>query len=350
MSDSPFKFLNAYNKLDEASFFGREKESEDLYELTYDTRLILLYGASGTGKTSLIQCGLANKFRDSHWLGIFVRRSTNIIEAIREALYKELGDLANRNSQSSILELIEQLYFEKFKPIYFLLDQFEELFILNPNKEEQQEFFELLDLILNSKVSCKFIIIMREEFIAQLWEYESIIPYLFDHRYRVEKMRLSTLEEVVEKTLDRFEKKGVIQLEDKTELAHQIVQKLQTNTTDPELTYLQVYLHRLYQLASQRNKTLPIFNTALINELGSFEDVIGDFLTDQLRVIETQLGVGKEGIPLRILGALVTDAHTKKVVSPDYLEQIRQNLNITKNELEHCIQAFESMRIIQRYD
>ncbi len=49
MSNSPFKFLHAYQKDDIDLFFGRNEETEALYEMTYDTDLILLYGASGTG-------------------------------------------------------------------------------------------------------------------------------------------------------------------------------------------------------------------------------------------------------------------------------------------------------------
>lgn len=352
MSNSPFKFLNAYEKQDKAFFFGREKESKELYELTYDSRLILLYGASGTGKTSLIKCGLANKFRDSRWLGLYIRRNINLLDSIREALINEIDDPTFNSdaAQSSTMDLIKEVYREKFKPIYLLLDQFEELFILNPNEEEQAAFFQTLKDIQDSDISCSVIIIMREEFIAHLWEYEKMIPYLFDHRYRVEKMRYTKIEEIVEKTLAQFEKNGTIDVQNKNLVAEQIVDKLTEDNTDPELTYLQVYLDRLYELASNENEKKPIFNTNLVEQLDSFGDIIGDFLQNQIKLLENQLGEGKEGIPLRILGALVTDAQTKKVVSPSFLEHLRQELNITKKELETCIEVFENMRIIRRYD
>ena len=47
---SPFKFLDAYEKKDKDIFFGREEEVEVLYQMTYHTNLILVYGMSGYRK------------------------------------------------------------------------------------------------------------------------------------------------------------------------------------------------------------------------------------------------------------------------------------------------------------
>ncbi len=50
---SPFKFLDAYTKEDRDIFFGREKEIEELYHRVFDSRIMLVYGESGTGKSLL---------------------------------------------------------------------------------------------------------------------------------------------------------------------------------------------------------------------------------------------------------------------------------------------------------
>ena len=69
--DSPFKFLEAYGKEDVDIFFGREEETEMLYKMSFQTNLMLVYGMSGTGKTSLIKCGLANRIDESDWYEIW---------------------------------------------------------------------------------------------------------------------------------------------------------------------------------------------------------------------------------------------------------------------------------------
>ena len=65
---SPFKFLDSYTKDDRAIFFGRDREIEELYHRVFESKIMLVYGVSGTGKSSLIHCGLANKFQDTDWL------------------------------------------------------------------------------------------------------------------------------------------------------------------------------------------------------------------------------------------------------------------------------------------
>ena len=67
--NSPFKFLDAYSKDDKNIFFGREKETEEIYEKLFKSNLLLIYGASGTGKTSILNCGIANSFQESDWPG-----------------------------------------------------------------------------------------------------------------------------------------------------------------------------------------------------------------------------------------------------------------------------------------
>ena len=75
---SPFKFLDSYVKEDKDIFFGRDNEIDEIYTKVFQSNLLLIYGASGTGKSSLINCGLANKFVDADWLPINIRRGKDI--------------------------------------------------------------------------------------------------------------------------------------------------------------------------------------------------------------------------------------------------------------------------------
>lgn len=87
----PFKFLDSYTQADKDIFFGREEEIEQLYEMLFQSDLLLIYGASGTGKTSLIQCGLANKFKPFDWFPIPIRRKSNLNDSIEQALTEAAG-------------------------------------------------------------------------------------------------------------------------------------------------------------------------------------------------------------------------------------------------------------------
>ncbi|MCB0840135.1 MAG: ATP-binding protein, partial [Bacteroidetes bacterium] len=133
---SPFKFLDAYTPEDRDVFFGRDQEVETLYQLVFKSRLLLVYGQSGTGKTSLIQCGLGGKFDLTDWYPFHIRRNDDINRSLTEALS---GPAGGKLRKDSFPETIAYIYKNFLRPVYLIFDQFEELFILGT--PEEQEIF-----------------------------------------------------------------------------------------------------------------------------------------------------------------------------------------------------------------
>ena len=133
---SPFKFLDAYTLADKEVFFGRTEEVEELYEMVFKSPLALVYGMSGTGKTSLIQCGLASRFDGPDWFPIAIRRNDNINDSIKATM----GDLLGENQQESLADNVSYLFRYYLRPVYFIFDQLEELFILGSQEEQQHQY------------------------------------------------------------------------------------------------------------------------------------------------------------------------------------------------------------------
>ncbi len=132
MGKYPFKFLNAYDQNDTDIFFGRDEEIKALYEMVFQNSILIVYGASGTGKTSLIQCGLAGKFKSYDWLPLIVRRGSNINVSLEKILAQEGGDAAATEEEvaepgakvlTGIPKLIRNVYLNHFKPIYLIFDK-----------------------------------------------------------------------------------------------------------------------------------------------------------------------------------------------------------------------------------
>lgn len=345
---SPFKFLDSYNKDDKEIFFGRTQETLELYDRIYETNLVLLYGASGTGKTSLINCGLGNQFESTDWHPIFIRRKDNILKSIDEELNRHAVNPLKPDS--SVLEQVKSLYLDYFKPIYLIFDQFEEIFILG-DKAEQKAFFEIIDLLLKSNLQCKILISMREEYIAYLSEYEYIVPTLFDNRLRVEKMNSKNLKEVIEGTAKQFN----IQLQNGTKsIAELIIEKLRDKNNEIDLANLQVYLDRLYRLDTERDdkRDYLVFDEALINTTGDLADVMNNFLEEQVNILKNEIKekfkTSKETVPWDILFELVTDNGTKHAIDLSQIKtRLKRSKNIEPTVIDYCIGRFKEMRILR---
>lgn len=344
---SPFKFLDAYDAADTAQFFGRDKEIESLYEKVFESNLILVYGASGTGKTSLIQCGLRKKFADTDWLPILVRRRDELIQSMIMAIRQFQKTAVDENAP--IQEQIRSVYLDRYKPIYFIFDQFEELFILGNNTEEKTgeaaDFFTLLNELRTLQVECKFLLVIREEYIAHLSDYEYIIPSLFDNRIRVEPMNQQGIREVISGTLNYHK----IALKEPQKSISLMLSRLRKHNREGiPLTTIQLLFDRLWDKAiREQGEDTVTFSAELIAQI-RMEDVMGDYLENQIKTIESELGPGKVGVPLDILYALVSDDGTKRSLDTAEIQHLLPaDSLISASDLELCLKRFEELRILK---
>ena len=365
---SPFKFLNAYEKEDRAIFFGRDSEIEELYEMAHESNLILVYGRSGTGKTSLLQCGLANRFLASDWMDISIRRNDNINDSVLASLRRRASQqkkstrssLKDRlrkrrsatvaasaeqtegqavsDSASPAIQLLNELYTSHFKPVYLIFDQFEELFILG-SEEEQQQFYDSVAEILEKCTFCHLLFVLREESIAQLYDFERVVPELFEKRIRVEPLSRASAVDVVVNTTSKFD----IGLEDQS-VAEKVIQTISAGKGRAELTYLQVFLDAMYQAADDDN---VVFTHDLVERLGGIEDVLADFLKSQSDRIQAELEQKWPGVTSRalrnVLNSFVTLEGTKQ---PMVLEELKVP-GLTSEHVEFCVKQLDDARILR---
>jgi WD40 repeat protein len=340
MTQSPFKFLDSYTKQDKDIFFGREHEVSDLYTRIFQGKVLLLYGASGTGKSSLVSCGLANRFQDADWLPVNVRRGVNINESFRQQLEKcMLTPLTSRNG-ASLQKVIKSVYLDHFKPIFVVLDQFEELFIFG-DREEWMQFVTTVREILDSELQVRFIFIIRGEYLEHLTDFEPVLPEIFRNRMRIERM---TRTNALNCVTGPCRSAGI---EVEGNFAENLLNKLSPNKAEIELTYLQVFLDRIFTKAKDRAVGDKIvFSNAVITELGNIGDVLAQFLDEQIELIP------ESEKALALLKAFVSSDATKKQVSEvqarDFVNTIGHPLD--EKEVSMLIQELVSRRILKDKD
>jgi GTPase SAR1 family protein len=323
---SPFKFLDSYQQEDGDIFFGRARETEALYQALSGVKHLLVYGPSGAGKTSLIECGLRNQFSDADWFALTIRRgnhlTASVFARINEALQQPLALDAHTalpaNGTTDFGEAIETLYAERYQPIYLLFDQFEEL-LISGDKAEQADFFQRLNGLIRYKVPCRVMLIMREEFIGHLSEFEALCPSIFQHRFRLEKMGRSHVHEVLHQMLNAPHYHAFFRVDDSAALAAAILSKLPDEKREIELAHVQVFLAELWDRADQAkgSAALPLLHQALIKEEDNLEGVLNKFLNTQFTALESIHG---EKAPLELLAAMISEKHTKLQLSETDLQ------------------------------
>jgi hypothetical protein len=275
----------------------------------------MVYGSSGTGKTSLIQSGLSKKLSGPDWIPLFIRRGENFINSLTE----QLGNISKL--ESSIIEdhlsIINRRY---YRPVYLFLDQFEEVFTLSDKqkgyKDELSSLFKMLNR-LQSTNTCKIIIIIREEFLGLLYESEQYLPNLFDFRLRVEPMNKSKIEQVITGTFREFK----IQT-DPVNLTDTICEKLVEGQANGQLAYLQVYLEKLWKEAT---KSALIDQTIIIRKehvdaIKDIQNVLDVYLTDQQKEITSLHGLSEKSVKV-LLDLFVTEDSTKRPRTLDSLKK-----------------------------
>lgn len=342
---SPFKLLDAYAEQDRSIFFGRDEEIETLYRLLGESRLVLVYGRSGTGKTSLIQCGLTSKFSPTNWLPIMVRRGTNINASLAEAIAAHA--ITPIPAGTTLTEAIRSIYLDHLRPIYLIFDQFEELFVIG-SKDEQERFYGAVQAILNANIACRIIVSLREEYLAALDRFEQIVPTLFAKRLRVEPMTAVNVKKVIMGTTAAYG----IALEHGEATAARIIEQIHDNRSQVQLAYMQVYLDHLYRISAHNNPGgATLFTDAEVDAAGQLGDIMAEFLDSQEKDIQRTLEQTNAGVPKgavsRLLEEFVSIEGTKQPIS---LETLASRVPAAVPWLPVALDALISHRLIRLVD
>jgi hypothetical protein len=347
MQNYPFKFLDSYTREDKDIFFGRNQEIDQLYEMVFKSKLIFVYGSSGTGKTSLIQCGLANKFKDYYWKPLNIRRGNHINWSLDKALCEASDGVFEYRAKNEITDLaqkIEAVYLASFRPVYLVFDQLEELYILG-QKEEQQAFAQAIKEILAVEQPVKMLFSIREEYWGYLYELEKVVPELLRSKLRVELMTDSRLKEVVSKTCQ----KGGIELENSKDaegkdLIDHILNAIRSKQrASVSLPYLQVYLDKLYRKAQGKSEKV-VFSPQLVQDTGQIQDVLEDFLKEQIE--ETDKKFEEKDLCRKILNEFLSSEGTKRPCEWEYIREKTRNL-VNAEKLQAILLHLTNVRILK---
>ncbi|MEA2759545.1 MAG: hypothetical protein QOH65_2158, partial [Methylobacteriaceae bacterium] len=210
----PYPGLRPFEAHEWSIFFGRDRMIDEVIERLASNRLVLIHGASGSGKSSLVRAGVMPKLSRHYqrhgapWLTCALRPSggplwnlaTELahLEGKADDLDRIGGILASFNRRDATLaSVVESLDGMSGKSLCILVDQFEELFRFEKetSREEAELFVELISRALardgevdSGSADVHVVVTMRSEFLGECARFAGLAETINRTQYLVPRM------------------------------------------------------------------------------------------------------------------------------------------------------------------
>lgn len=234
--DSPYQGLNPFAAKDAANFFGRDAITAELAADVKRESIVAVVGRSGSGKSSLVLCGLLKQLQaeglldDVGWRVAVCKPGSDPINALSLALQEHLEPTATSNRQmelartltkqlllpvekgglsiteeknrltltEDVIPTLQRLY-TRCKTLLLVIDQFEELFTGPSTAATRTQYIDFL-LELAATRWVKIAITLRADYYDSLFQYPQMIRVA--KQFNVYPMTAEELREAIEKPAD----------------------------------------------------------------------------------------------------------------------------------------------------
>lgn len=228
LTQNPFPGLRHFSMDECHLFFGRETHVEEILLKLSQNRSVAVLGYSGSGKSSLMYSGLIPMLYGGfmtetgpHWKVVVTRPGSAPIRNLTDSIVKllveegrvEEGDIriqravinsVLRNSSNGLVEVTRYIQTHLRENVFFLFDQFEELFRYRhtDNTEDDNEALEFVNLVLNvanqRSVPSYVAINMRADFIGDCSVFPGLTELINTSTYLVPQLTREQKRKVIE--------------------------------------------------------------------------------------------------------------------------------------------------------
>src|SRR6266446_1933490 len=348
-------------------FFGRDRETRDLCSLVIAHPIVLLYAASGAGKSSLLNAGLIPLLEAR---GYEVLPSARVSGRIRDAVnnagvdnvyaFNILSSWAGPSVDPRDLVKVDIASFLASRshrkdaagePVLrvVLLDQFEELFTFARERwQERAALIRQLAEALEHDPLLRIVLVMRREFVARLETFAPLLPQALRTRFPLDELGPKAAQEAIEGPLARTDRKI------EPEASQRLVEELRTvtvrgaggedvETIDPSIEPVGLQV-ACAKLCDDLPPDVHTITAAHIETYGDVDKALKRFYEDALNAAATKTGVSKDRLRLWVDRYLITPGGTRGMVyrgpeSTGREERAIPNAAVDVLEEKHLIRA-----------
>ncbi|HNU05426.1 MAG TPA: SUMF1/EgtB/PvdO family nonheme iron enzyme, partial [Anaerolineae bacterium] len=282
LPEKPFHYLDWYHREDAEIFFGRGREIRSLFDRASAADgdpIILLYGQSGVGKSSVLAAGLRPRLEASHEVR-YLRRDQ--AKGLLGTLAAELPVQPGEDLASAWHRVEAQCG----KPLLVVLDQVEEYFT-RPNPAQPGELSDLLDALeqlfgdASRRPRGRLLLGFRKEWLAEIDKRlaERALPRT---GVFLERLGRQGIAEVVAGPTSRPRLRARYGLEVRGALPGMIADDLLADRESPVAPMLAILLTDMWDAAKDRSYDHPLFDEDLYHEYRTRGLSLNDFLGRQL--------------------------------------------------------------------
>jgi CHASE2 domain-containing sensor protein len=377
-SRSPFRGLKSFSASDSdaALFFGRDREQELIVANLLASRLTLLYGQSGIGKSSILCAGVVNGLRAPEADGgggsqpavIYVSEwrvapDATILSKLKEEALRLTGEELEPPEHALAFDQALEWWTERLNcRLLLILDQFEQYFVYHPSAYSQPFDRSLAGAILHPHLRMHSLISLREDSLVGLDRFKGQLPNLFRNRLRLNGLSEAAALEVIGKTIDRYNEQrapdqSAVALE--PGLAERVARELQqgvltlaagrgvahslgdTRAEEPrpiEPAHLQLVMQALWMHDVGRGSSLLRMST--LSALGGCDEIVGSHVEATLAGLPAK----QRAVAARSIRYLITPSGIKVAHTPSDLADYADAPRTLVAEMLEGLSALRIMR------